>query len=567
MKKIYIIALSCLGLFSAKAQNIYLENFGQPVGSETISGYNGFQYTSPIEYTGTATINNENPAIGYPAASGFGNIYFTAASSQSLTISGINTTGFGTEDITLAFGYFKETSNQDIKLEVSTNGSDFTELEYTRYTDAGWERIRLLNAIPLSTNLRIRFTQTLDVTARIDDVTIKIESGCPLNFSTSYIICNDNTLSDDMYTAYLPFSGGGTQSYGITTTGGTISGDNPTTVESGTIEIINVEENVDFNVIVTGENCDYTTYVVGPQCKPAQELPFYESFNYPAGASLTSYPLWAESTNGQNLIIQEGSLNYDGMSAAHNSLKLDNGKDAFVPFTTTSSGGIYTSFIMEVEDISNIQADMEARQIGGLARAENFRDLKLRFFVQKNGDKFKLGISPGGIDITYTAASFDTGTNMFVILGYNFTSNELMAWINPDLDTVNSDTEPTITLTPATAPDNFGSLALWQNGVTINVDEIKIGTTVEDVTTSVLATQQNTINGFTMYPNPLNGSQLTILSNNNLQKDVVIFDMMGKQVVNATTQNNTINASLTPGIYLVKVTEEGNTTTKKLVVN
>ena len=571
MKKIYILAISCLGILSAQAQVIYSENFGQPTGSQAIAGYDGFQYESPIVYGGTATIDANNPANGYPASSGFGNIHFAPSSSQSFTISGINTAGFGTEDITLYFGYFKNpgtsSSTQDLKLETSINGIDFIESPYTRYTESGWERITVLNGIPSSSNLTIRFSQLSNIEYRLDDIILKTEYGCPLAFSTNYIICDNNTTASDTYTAYIPFYGGGTQSYGITTTSGTVSGDNPSTAESGLIQIVNITENMDANISITSENCSYSIYIVGPQCKPTQALPFYESFDYPAEASLTAYPIWAESTNGQNLVVNEGSLNYSGISSGYNSLQLANGKDAFVPFGSVTSGKIYTSFMLEIEDISNMQANLATTLIAGLSKSGSYNDLNMRFYIQKNGNQFKLGIASNSSDMTYTSGNYDLNETLFVILGYDYATNELMAWVNPDLSSVNANTQPALSITPAAAPASFGSLALYQNGVEAVVDEVKVATTLEAVTTSVLATQQNKISGFSMYPNPLNGSQLTIVTKNNLQKDVVIYDMMGKQVVNATTQNNSINASLTPGIYLVKVTEDGSTTTKKLVVN
>jgi hypothetical protein len=43
--------------------------------------------------------------------------------------------------------------------------------------------------------------------------------------------------------------------------------------------------------------------------------------------------------------------------------------------------------------------------------------------------------------------------------------------------------------------------------------------------------------------------------------------MLGKEVVNTNVVNNTVNVSnLTSGIYIVKITEEGKTSTKKLII-
>ena len=75
------------------------------------------------------------------------------------------------------------------------------------------------------------------------------------------------------------------------------------------------------------------------------------------------------------------------------------------------------------------------------------------------------------------------------------------------------------------------------------------------------------IEGLSIYPNPVSGSVLNIASKNNAEKTVAIYNTLGAQVVNTKVNNGTVNVSdLTAGIYIVKITEEGKTSTKKLVV-
>lgn len=71
-----------------------------------------------------------------------------------------------------------------------------------------------------------------------------------------------------------------------------------------------------------------------------------------------------------------------------------------------------------------------------------------------------------------------------------------------------------------------------------------------------------------MYPNPSSGDVLYITSTNNLNLSVKIFDLLGKEVLNSNVTNNSINiAPLSAGAYIVKISEDGKTATKKLVVN
>lgn len=79
--------------------------------------------------------------------------------------------------------------------------------------------------------------------------------------------------------------------------------------------------------------------------------------------------------------------------------------------------------------------------------------------------------------------------------------------------------------------------------------------------------KQNSISSLKMFPNPLSGNILNITSDANAPKTVAIYDVLGKQVINTVTTNGTVNvANLKAGVYIVKITEEGKTATRKLVV-
>lgn len=77
----------------------------------------------------------------------------------------------------------------------------------------------------------------------------------------------------------------------------------------------------------------------------------------------------------------------------------------------------------------------------------------------------------------------------------------------------------------------------------------------------------NDIAGLKMFPNPLTGNVLNITSNTNGVKEIAIYDVIGKQVFAGKTANNTVTVNnLTAGVYIVNITEEGKTATRKLVV-
>ena len=84
----------------------------------------------------------------------------------------------------------------------------------------------------------------------------------------------------------------------------------------------------------------------------------------------------------------------------------------------------------------------------------------------------------------------------------------------------------------------------------------------------VLSTKNfNAIKGLSMYPNPVKDGNLYITSNSSEAKTVGVYDILGKQVLSAKTSNNAVNVSnLKGGAYIVRITEDGKTDTRKLII-
>lgn len=101
------------------------------------------------------------------------------------------------------------------------------------------------------------------------------------------------------------------------------------------------------------------------------------------------------------------------------------------------------------------------------------------------------------------------------------------------------------------------------SGGNFSIDDVVISGEIATMSSSSF----NAIDGLTMYPNPLKGDTLFFTSTANADKSVQIFDILGKEVLNSKVINNIMNVSgLSAGVYLVKITEEGKTATKKLVI-
>ena len=87
------------------------------------------------------------------------------------------------------------------------------------------------------------------------------------------------------------------------------------------------------------------------------------------------------------------------------------------------------------------------------------------------------------------------------------------------------------------------------------------------VSNGVLSTNQNNKMGLIVYPNPVNNGLLNIQTTNNSVKNVVVYDLLGKQVLSTLTSNTVNVSSLNSGIYTMKIIEEDNTGIMKIVIN
>ena len=70
-----------------------------------------------------------------------------------------------------------------------------------------------------------------------------------------------------------------------------------------------------------------------------------------------------------------------------------------------------------------------------------------------------------------------------------------------------------------------------------------------------------------MYPNPTSLGYVMLSSKNKANMSVRVFDVLGKQVLNEKVNDNKLYvSSLNTGIYIMKVSQDNATITKKLVI-
>ena len=581
MKKLYFL-LSCLITISSFGQTIYSENFGTPTGTTLFPAYTTgtapatFQNASPILYTGSGDVRTSTASTGYVGASGNGNVFFTNTIGKDLLVQGINTSAYSTSNLQLSFGQHKSTtaSNNELTVEVSIDGTTFTPLTYSRPTGTGtnnWTLITINSGIPSTTNLRIRFTQTSSTPQfRIDDLKISnVDPSCTLVLGTPAIACVASTSALDNYTVTIPFTGGGTGTYAITATGATITGENPSTAATGSVILTYNESSLGIStvVIASGPTCSFSFTVTSPDsCIGTNTIPVNEPFNYTVGTSLNFSQMWKNTSVGSDEILAvAGNLSYTGITATGNSVALaGTGSDTLLPFTDTTSGDIYASFLIKVTDLTGISTTTGSTYFATFSNATNAYSGKI--WIKSNGTQFQYGINATTLttDIVWSPNLYNVNSTQYLVLGYNFTSNSLALYENP---TIGGSANATVSATPATALTSIANFIFRQDSATstpaMTLDELRI-TTTPNFTLSNQSFSQ--IDGLKMYPNPAKNN-LFIETALNSDINVAIIDVLGKEVINSKVSNNTVTISgLTPGMYIVKITEEGKTSTKKLII-
>ena len=149
------------------------------------------------------------------------------------------------------------------------------------------------------------------------------------------------------------------------------------------------------------------------------------------------------------------------------------------------------------------------------------------------------GYTDYSVTLNYATADNDAAATpaSFVIRKYEGTT-----WTSPT-------TTPTPSATSASATGlvDFGDFA---------VGEI-----------SALSTTNFELDSIKIVPNPSTSNFVTITSSLNEDIEVVVFDVIGKQISSQKLQNNKLDISeLKTGMYLLKISQKEKTTTKKLVV-
>ncbi|NVJ89823.1 MAG: T9SS type A sorting domain-containing protein [Flavobacteriaceae bacterium] len=394
-------------------------------------------------------------------------------------------------------------------------------------------------------------------------VTFSVIFPCDIQLATILTTCETSTSGTDTYTTSIDFTAGNTTTYTITAKDsnnndvGTIGGDNPSTSASGTITITGVPEGTDFTVKViggTGSSCDLTRNISSPTCFP---LPIFEDFSY-ADGSLTNNPLWNgfSGTSGDLLVESGQAVVQHGTPS----------EDAQIQFESVS-GNIYYALDFTVVDPGNPIPGTD-NEYFALFKDSGFGYVgRLDIVPPTSSGDFSVGIaSDGSTADSVWATDLSYGVKYRATVKYDQVNDIAQLWIDATLETDTS-------ILGADLEDpgrTVIAFALRQSDSDLNekilVDNLKIGTTFSETT---LSSSDIEIQGFAIYPNPVTNGRLSITSNSSDNKQVSIFNVLGKNVLNTIisgTKAEVNTSGISAGIYILKVVEGGKTATSKLII-
>lgn len=322
----------------------------------------------------------------------------------------------------------------------------------------------------------------------------------------------------------------------------------------------------------------YTLFFLSSLSYAQVTLPHYDGFDYTAGQALQTQTGWTLLNSGDDLLVTANNLSYSGLQASTgNKVTFDGtGIDAGKDFTSQTANTTYFSILLNITDLTNATSTTGGYQFGFVqGTSSNFG--ATIWIKNVDNNTYNIGINPRttAANTVYASTNYSINQTYLVVGSYTFvdgTANDIVKlWINP----VPGSVEPAPTATATNTGTDLTSASRFlvrQGSATdtpfIQFDELRIGTTWASVTPEAAAnTNSNSISGLTMYPNPLKGNTLFITSTANAEMNVKIYNVLGKEVLSTKINNTSVDVSnLASGVYMVKITEEGKTATRKLVI-
>ena len=345
---------------------------------------------------------------------------------------------------------------------------------------------------------------------------------CTTVLGSTSVSCNATTsgATDDTYSATLDFTGGDNgNTFVVSSTAGTVGGDDPSLIASGTISITGITEGTDITVTVSdtadGGVCDLSANIDSPGCIPL----IINELLYDPAADLP------------------GDANADGTRDAL--------EDEFIELINNSGSDLDISGYT-ISDTAALRHTFPPSTI-----------IPANGFLVVFGGGTPTGSFGGAIIQTASGGELNFSNDGDVIT-INNTLGDQVAVFNSSTSGVSVSDNQSVTRNP----DITGDFAIHTDA---NASLIfSPGTLVDG---STLSTTQFNNADLSIYPNPVSNGFVNIRSTSTDALTIAVYDLLGKQISNTTLTNNRLNVSeLNTGIYILKISQKNKSITKKLIL-
>ena len=345
---------------------------------------------------------------------------------------------------------------------------------------------------------------------------------CTTVLGATSVSCN-TTLSgatDDTYTASIDFTGADNgNTFVVSSTEGTVGGDDPSSVASGTITITGITEGTDITVSVSdtgaGGVCDLSIGIDSPGCIPL----IINEVHYDPASDMT------------------GDANGDG---ARNSAQ-----DEFIEFYNNSSASLDISGYT-LSDGSQLRHTFPASTI-----------IPANKFLVVFGGGTPTGSFGGSIVQTSSEGELNLNNSGDVITIENPSGDVVLIYNSSDTG-IDHGSDQSVTRSPDftggfVLHTNANAALLFSPGLLIDGSSLSINTFVNDE--------------LSIFPNPVNNGIITIKSSISGVKKIELYDLTGRLVKQQILNSETVDLqSITSGVYILKVGIEDKTATTKLLI-
>lgn len=103
--------------------------------------------------------------------------------------------------------------------------------------------------------------------------------------------------------------------------------------------------------------------------------------------------------------------------------------------------------------------------------------------------------------------------------------------------------------------------------ITVLVFLFSLNVSAQEIKQQPRTQETATIEGLSLYPNPVSNGKVYISTKNDLDKEIIIFDVLGKKVLQTMISSRELNVSnLSSGVYIIKINEREASATRKLII-